>query len=174
MNKEVIAVVRLMPGQGGFFDELSRIHLTVGNPQASVFAGMNCAQLRRSVKSGRLSLLSGSLGEEIPPFKLVQQGDNYILAPNHEELAEAAVTTAVVTSTKAAADEAPKTVVDKKTETQPEDAPKEAVDAPAEAPVEEPAEEAVEEATEESTEEAQKDEQAPSKKKTSRKKAADK
>jgi hypothetical protein len=64
MNKEIIATIRLAQGEGGYYDELSRIHLTAGNPQRDVLAGTNCTQLRRSVKSGRLRLLFGSLGEE--------------------------------------------------------------------------------------------------------------
>lgn len=64
MNKDIIATIRLAQGEGGYYDELSRIHLTVGNPQRDVYAGTNCTQLRRSVKSGRLRLLFGSLGEE--------------------------------------------------------------------------------------------------------------
>ena len=64
MNKDIIATIRLAQGEGGYYDELSRIHLTAGNPQRDVYAGTNCTQLRRSVKSGRLRLLFGSLGEE--------------------------------------------------------------------------------------------------------------
>lgn len=64
MNKEIIAVVQLSPGEAGFYDELSRIYLTASNPKRDITAGTNCTQLRRSVKSGRLKLLSGSLGEE--------------------------------------------------------------------------------------------------------------
>ena len=64
MSKEIIAVVRLNVGESGYYDELSRIHLTQSNPLREILAGTNCTQLRRSVKSGRLRLLSGSLGEE--------------------------------------------------------------------------------------------------------------
>ena len=64
MNKDIIATIRLAQGEGGYYDELSRIHLTAGNPQRDVYAGTNCTQIRRSVKSGRLRLLFGSLGEE--------------------------------------------------------------------------------------------------------------
>jgi len=64
MNKEVIAVVRLAVGEVGYYDNLSCIHLTASEPRRDIIAGTNCTQLRRSVKSGRLKLLSGSLGEE--------------------------------------------------------------------------------------------------------------
>jgi hypothetical protein len=64
MNREVIAVVRLALGEIGYYDDLSRTHITVTDPQRDIFAGTNCTQLRRAVKSGRIRLLSGSLGEE--------------------------------------------------------------------------------------------------------------
>ena len=70
MSREIIAVIQLQPGQGGYYDDLSRIHLTIGNPRANVYAGTNCTQLRRSLKAGRLKLVTGSLGTEAPPFKL--------------------------------------------------------------------------------------------------------
>lgn len=89
MSKEVIAVIRLQPGQGGFYDELSRIHLTIGNPQANVYAGTNCSQLRRSVRAGRLRLVSGSFGPEVQPFKLVRDGNRFVLANNADKKAEA-------------------------------------------------------------------------------------
>lgn len=67
---EQIAVIRLAPGQVGYYDELSRIHLTIGNPERAIYAGTNCSQLRKSVKSGRLRLISGSLGEDKTPTKI--------------------------------------------------------------------------------------------------------
>ena len=87
MSKEIIATVRLQPGEVGYYDELSRIHLTVGNPQANIYAGMNCSQLRRSVQSGRLRLVSGSFGPEVPPFKLIRKGDKFHLAVNDAKVA---------------------------------------------------------------------------------------
>lgn len=82
----VIATVKLNPGQGGYYDELSRIHLTPGNPIADVLAGTNCTQLRKSVQSGRLRLLSGSFGPAPSPFKLIRQGEQYVLAPNTDDV----------------------------------------------------------------------------------------
>lgn len=67
---EQIAVIRLSKGQVGYYDELSRIHLTLNKPEAIIYAGTNCTQLRRSIKSGRLKLISGSLGKEDVPKKL--------------------------------------------------------------------------------------------------------
>ena len=84
MSKNTIAVVQLSPGEVGYYDELSRIHLTIGHPAEAVEAGTNCTQLRRSVKSGRLRLVSGSLGAEVPPFKFVRDGGRYVLTKNDE------------------------------------------------------------------------------------------
>lgn len=80
-----IATIKLAPGQVGYFDEYSRIHLTAGNPIAHIMPGTNCAQIRRSIKSGRLLLLSGTLGEDVKPFKLVKSGAGYKLMKNLEE-----------------------------------------------------------------------------------------
>ena len=82
MSKNTIAVIQLAPGEVGYYDELSRIHLTIGHPTEAVEAGTNCTQLRHSVRSGRLRLVSGSLGAEVPPFKFVKRGERYFLAHN--------------------------------------------------------------------------------------------
>lgn len=82
MSKKVIAVVRLQPGEAGYYDELSRIHLTIGHPEAHIYAGTNCEQLRRSVQSGRLRLVSGSFGEPPQPFRFVRKGKHLVLAHN--------------------------------------------------------------------------------------------
>lgn len=85
MNKEVIATIKLAAGRVGFYDPLSRIHLTLGRPTAHVYAGTNCASLRRNVKAGVIRLVNGTLGEEVPPFKVVKIGDQFKLASNVEE-----------------------------------------------------------------------------------------
>lgn len=79
---KVIATIRLAPGRVGFFDPLSRIHLTLGRPEAQVFSGTNCASLRRNVKAGVIRLVEGTLGEEVPPFKVVEVNGKYKLASN--------------------------------------------------------------------------------------------
>lgn len=81
MAKKPIAEIQLMPGQGGYYDPLSRIHLTTARPKAIVYSGTNCAQLRRSIKAGRIRLSWGSL--ENPKFRwhLVRKGDHYVLVP---------------------------------------------------------------------------------------------
>jgi len=63
----VIAVVRLAPGRVGYFDELTRIHLTLQTPQKPVIEGMNTTNLKKAVKSGSLQVVSGSLEPVITP-----------------------------------------------------------------------------------------------------------
>lgn len=61
MRKEVIAIIRLAPGEVGFYDELTGIHLTRARPERPIFSGMNTKNLRKGVRYGRLQLVSGSL-----------------------------------------------------------------------------------------------------------------
>lgn len=81
-----IAVVRLAPGQAGYYDELSGIYLTAGKKTAGVPAGTNCAQLRRSVRMGTIILQSGTLGEDVPEVRIMEHEGKYYLVPNTEEV----------------------------------------------------------------------------------------
>lgn len=67
---QVIGRVRLSKGRVGYFDELTRIHLTISKPEASVIAGMNTANLKRAVRGGVLRLVAGSL--ELEQNKVVK------------------------------------------------------------------------------------------------------
>ena len=71
INKEtymndIIATIKLALGEVGFYDPLSGIHLSIGNPIAYIRAGVNTSQLQASVRSGRLILVEGSLGNPPP------------------------------------------------------------------------------------------------------------
>lgn len=84
--KRVIARIKLNPGQGGYFDPITRIHLTHGDPERDVYAGMNTEGLKQAVRNKRISLVSGSLGDFIPPFKLVRQSDGkVVLVANNQK-----------------------------------------------------------------------------------------
>ena len=63
---DIIATIKLALGEVGFYDPLSGIHLSIGNPVAYVRAGINTSQLQSSVRSGRLILIEGSLGNPPP------------------------------------------------------------------------------------------------------------
>ena len=57
----VIAEIRLAPGEVGYYDDYSRIYLNTARPTAQIYAGTNTTQIRKSIRSGRLRLVSGSL-----------------------------------------------------------------------------------------------------------------
>jgi hypothetical protein len=80
----VIATIKLAPGRVGFYDELSRVHLTLGAPTAVIYSGTNCARLRRAVRDGVIRLVDGTLGGDIPPFKIVNIDGKLKLASNIE------------------------------------------------------------------------------------------
>ncbi len=88
MERKQIATVKLAPGQGNFFDELTRIHLTMGNPNGAVYAGMNVSNIRKAIRSGRLVIVNGSLGPAEEPFKLVAKNGKYVLERSLKKKAE--------------------------------------------------------------------------------------
>lgn len=81
-----IALVRLAPGQAGYYDELSGVYLTAGKRTAAIPSGTNCAQLRRSVRMGTIILQSGTLGGDIPEVRIMEHEGKYYLVPNTEEI----------------------------------------------------------------------------------------
>lgn len=60
----VIAIVRLAHGRVGYFDEITRIHLTIAAPEKPVIEGMNVSNLKRAVRGGSIKVVSGSLEPE--------------------------------------------------------------------------------------------------------------
>lgn len=58
---KVIARVALGLGRVGYYDEYTRTHLTIANPQRDIYAGMNLSGIRSAVHSGTLRLVTGSL-----------------------------------------------------------------------------------------------------------------
>lgn len=131
-TKKVIAVVRLNAGQGAYYDELTRIHLTVRHPQANVYAGMNVSGLRRSVKSGRLRLVQGSFGDEEQSFRIGYRNGQRVLivsnsyaaaapkAPEREKQQEDAASQMTHTKIDEVVEEAPAPVEEAKVEAAPE------------------------------------------------------
>ena len=61
MERKIIAEIRLAPGEVGYYDDYSRIYLSTTKPTAKIYAGTNTTQILRSIRSGRLRLVSGSL-----------------------------------------------------------------------------------------------------------------
>lgn len=66
--KEIIATIRLAGGQVGFYDKLTGIYLTQTQPVAHLYAGMNLNQIRKSLKSKRILLVSGSVDNSSLPI----------------------------------------------------------------------------------------------------------
>lgn len=64
MNKK--ATIRLGRGNVGFYDELTRIHLTIASPFADVYEGMNTTNLERGVRYNTIEVVEGSLSVESP------------------------------------------------------------------------------------------------------------
>lgn len=60
-----IAVVRLAPGKVAFYDEYTKIHLTLANPSAKIYEGMNLKRIKNSVKFGVLQVVVGSLATDV-------------------------------------------------------------------------------------------------------------
>ena len=88
--RKVIARVKLNPGQGGYFDPISRIHLTHGDPEKDIYSDMNVSGIKAAVRNKRISLVSGSLGDISPAFKLIRRPDGKValIANNQEKVVE--------------------------------------------------------------------------------------
>ena len=59
--RNVKAIISLSPGEVGFFDDLSRTHLTVNRPRAEVYEHTNTEGLIRAVRSRAIRLERGTL-----------------------------------------------------------------------------------------------------------------
>lgn len=75
-ERKRIATIKLNSGQGGFYDELTNIHLTVANPIAHLYAGQNLTNIRKGVAVGHLNLTEGTLGPDPRPYRLIRVGDH--------------------------------------------------------------------------------------------------
>ena len=60
----IIAKIKLAHGQVGYYDDYSKIYLTPSKPEAYIVSGTNLYQIKKSIKSGRLKLIEGSLTDE--------------------------------------------------------------------------------------------------------------
>ena len=62
MNREnVIAIIKLAKGRVGYYDPLSRIHLTLGNPVKAVTKFMNTTNLITAARDKSIELVEGTL-----------------------------------------------------------------------------------------------------------------
>lgn len=63
MTKKIIAVVKLAPGNIGWYDALTGIHLTLARPKANVYSGSNTTNLTKALRERVIELATGSLIE---------------------------------------------------------------------------------------------------------------
>lgn len=74
MQKRIpIATIKLAPGEAGYYDEYSRIYLSSTRPDAVIYSGTNCTQIKRSIKSGRLRLVSGGFDKPVTESVIEEQ-----------------------------------------------------------------------------------------------------
>lgn len=57
-------IITLAPGQAGFYDELTGVHLNLSNKEARILSSANTMGLVKAVKAGKILVVSGSLGLE--------------------------------------------------------------------------------------------------------------
>lgn len=87
---ERIATIKLNSGQGGFYDDLTNIHLTVANPVAHLYAGQNFTNIRKGIAVGHLILTEGTLGPDPRPYRLVRVGNHLEIDLRPEALSKKA------------------------------------------------------------------------------------
>lgn len=61
---DIIATIRLVDGETGYYDEKSDIYLNWKHPIKDVLKGTDCSGLRTSVRFGRIKVIAGSLGQD--------------------------------------------------------------------------------------------------------------
>lgn len=72
----IIAKIKLANGQVGYYDDYSKIYLTPSRPEAYITSGTNLYQIKKSIKSGRLKLVEGSLTEAPKMYEAAVQEKN--------------------------------------------------------------------------------------------------
>ena len=63
MTNKIIAVVKLAPGNIGWYDALTGIHLTIARSTAKVYSGSNTTNLVKALRERVIELVDGSLIE---------------------------------------------------------------------------------------------------------------
>lgn len=62
--KKIIAVVKLSRNKIGYYDPLTRIHLTIADPTAEVTSDLNVSNLKEALKYGVIQVTKGDLDGE--------------------------------------------------------------------------------------------------------------
>lgn len=58
---QLIAVVKLAPGEIGFQDQLSNLHLTLSNPVGEVYDNCNYQRIKEAIVNKQLELVNGNI-----------------------------------------------------------------------------------------------------------------
>lgn len=73
MEKFQIGIVRLGRGEVGYYDPLSKVHLTLHNPTANIYSYMNTSRLRRAVVNRTIELVAGTLASPLNSFAVIPE-----------------------------------------------------------------------------------------------------
>lgn len=183
-HPDMIAIVALAPSEVSYYDNKTGIRLNAANRYAPIFKDMDIANIRRSVKVGRLMLVNGVLpGEQKQGVlgKILKSSSYDMVAPGivteeavNKALEEKETPDFDVDAALKEAEENAKQATEAK---EPEETSEEKVEETQEESTEEEEAEDIVEETEDTTEESEDKEEAPkkaSKKKTSTKKTTKK
>ena len=117
INMKEIAVVKLAPGKVAFYDDYTKIHLTLSNPTASIYEGMNLKRIKNSVKFGVLQVLVGSLNteiEEVPVKTIHDHVDKSVINESTTEPTASKIIVETVDADTAVENDAPQVEIDEK------------------------------------------------------------
>lgn len=63
MNENCIAIVKLAPGNVGWYDKLTGLHLTIAHPTAEVRQGYDLKGIKKAVAFKTIEVIEGTLSE---------------------------------------------------------------------------------------------------------------
>lgn len=75
----IIAKIKLSPGNAGWYDPLTNIHLTIAHPIGEVKAGMNTSNIKNGLAFRTIELIQGSLEEEEIIAHIEAQTNNEVI-----------------------------------------------------------------------------------------------
>lgn len=58
--QEVIAIIELAPGNVGWYDSLTGIHLSLTKKTAYIYKNFNVTNIREAIKEGKIKIITGS------------------------------------------------------------------------------------------------------------------
>lgn len=58
--EEIIAIIELAPGNIGWYDSLTGIHLSLTKKTAYIYKNFNVTNIRKAIKEGKIKIITGS------------------------------------------------------------------------------------------------------------------